>query len=317
MDPILNEQSSRLVLFPIADEQIWKTYKTQVDCFWRAEEIDLSKDRFDQLTDNEKYFISHILAFFAAADGVVLENLAARFLHDVQLPEARSFYGFQLMMEGIHAEVYSILIDTYIRDTAEKNKLLNGINEFPCIKLKNDWALKWVGDESSFATRLVAFACVEGILFSGSFAAIFWVKKRGLLPGLCFSNELIARDEALHCEFAVLLYNKLLDSNKISKQRIHEIIKGAVDVEKKFICEALPCRLVGMNSNSMSQYIEFVADRLSTQLGCGKIYDAQNPFDFMELISCEQKTNFFEAAVSSYALAEKSRDGAFDFDAKF
>lgn len=317
-DPILQESNDRLVLFPIQSHDIWAMYKKQVDCFWRAEEVDFRGDRFDELTDDEKYFISHILAFFAGADGVVLENLAARFLHDVQSAEARAFYGFQIAMENIHAECYSLLIDTYIKNNDEKNKLLNGINEFDCIKQKTEWALKWIDDDSSFATRLIAFACVEGIFFSGAFCAIYWLKKSNRLHGLTFSNELISRDEALHTEFAVLLYKKLLDTNKIEEQRIHEIIKGAVEIEKEFICEALPCRLLGMNSNLMSQYIEFVADRLAVQLGTSKIYGANNPFDFMEMISLEGKTNFFEKRVGEYALATKDRDAsAFDLDGFF
>jgi len=317
-DPILDETKSRLVLFPIHSNDIWSMYKKQVDCFWRAEEIDFRGDRFDQLTEDEKYFISHILAFFAGADGVVLENLASRFLNDVQSAEARAFYGFQIAMENIHSETYSLLIDTYIREDNEKTKLLNGINEFKCIKDKADWAMKWIGDTSSFATRLIAFACVEGIFFSGAFCSIYWLKKSNRLPGLTFSNELIARDEALHTEFAVLLYNKLLDNNKVAEERIHEIIKGAVAIEKEFICEALPCRLMGMNSNLMSQYIEFVADRLAVQLGASKIYGTSNPFDFMENISLEGKTNFFEKRVGEYALATKERDETtFDLDGIF
>jgi len=315
MDPILAESNDRLSIFPIKYDDLWALYKKQVDCFWRAEEIDFRMDNFDQLSRDEQHFISHILAFFAQSDGVVTENLASRFLTEVQVPEARSFYSCQTMMECIHGEVYSLLIDTYIRDSGEKAKLLNGIDNFPCIKAKADWALRWIGDGSSFATRLVAFACVEGIHFSGAFCSIYWLKKRGLLPGLTFSNELVARDEALHTEFAVLLYSKLID--KISQVRIHQIIKEAVAIEKDFVCEALPCRLIGMNADSMSRYIEFCADRLAVQLGCSKIYNSNNPFVFIVLINCEQKTNFFESAVSSYSLAEKSRDGAFDFDAKF
>jgi len=278
-----------------------------VDCFWRPEEIDLSKDldNWQSLNQDEKYFISMILAFFAASDGIVLENLASRFMRDVQLSEARAFYGFQIAMENIHSETYSLLIETYIKDKEEKHKLFNAIENFPCIKKKSDWAQKWIHDNrSSFATRLVAFACVEGIFFSGAFCSIYWLKKRGLMPGLTFSNELISRDEALHCEFAVLLYNKLL--KKIDKARIHEIIKEAVEIETEFICEALPCRLIGMNSDMMTQYIKFVADRLSVQLGYKKIYNVSNPFEFMELISLESKTNFFEKRNDSYALANKN-----------
>lgn len=286
-------------------------YKKQVDCFWRAEEIDLSKDQkdWDTLTPNERHFISMILAFFAASDGIVLENLGMRFMSEVQLAEARAFYGFQIAMENIHSETYSLLIDTYIKNETEKSKLFNALNEYECIRKKGDWALKWINDKrSSFATRLVAFACVEGIFFSGAFCSIFWLKKRGLMPGLTFSNELISRDEALHTEFAVMLYNKL--NKKINKARIYEIIKEAVEIEKEFIIEALPCKLIGMNSKLMGDYIEFVADRLVVQLGYEKIYKTANPFNFMEMISIEGKTNFFEKRISEYALAtkEKSED---------
>ncbi|NDA90460.1 MAG: ribonucleoside-diphosphate reductase, partial [Alphaproteobacteria bacterium] len=305
--------------FPIQDQDIWKMYKKQVDCFWRAEEIDLSKDQthWDALEKDEKYFISMILAFFAASDGIVLENLAARFMNDVQLSEARAFYGFQIAIENIHSETYSLLIESYIKNSEEKTKLFHAIEHFPCIKKKADWAQKWMHDNrSSFATRLVAFACVEGIFFSGAFCSIYWLKKRGLMPGLTFSNELISRDEALHTEFAVLLYNKL--QKKMTKARIHEIIKEAVEIETEFICDALPCRLIGMNSALMTQYIQFVADRLCLQLGYDKIYNVANPFDFMELISLESKTNFFEKRVDSYALAEKTKaDDVFDFAADF
>jgi ribonucleoside-diphosphate reductase subunit M2 len=306
-------------MFPIKDQDIWKMYKKQVDCFWRAEEIDLSKDftHWEALEQDEKYFISMILAFFAASDGIVLENLAARFMNDVQLSEARAFYGFQIAMENIHGETYSLLIESYIKNTEEKHKFFNAIENFPCIKKKSDWAQKWIHDNrSSFATRLVAFACVEGIFFSGAFCSIYWLKKRGLMPGLTFSNELISRDEALHTEFAVLLYNKL--QKKMTKARIHEIIKEAVEIETEFICEALPCRLIGMNSDLMTKYIQFVADRLCLQLGYDKIFNVLNPFDFMELISLESKTNFFEKRVDSYALAEKTMaDDVFEFNADF
>jgi ribonucleoside-diphosphate reductase subunit M2 len=282
-------------------------YKKQIDCFWRAEEIDLSKDltNWESLNADEKHFISMILAFFAASDGIVLENLASRFMSEIQVSEARAFYGFQIAMENVHSETYSLLIETYIKDKEEKSKLFNAIEHFPCIKKKSDWAQKWIHDNrSSFATRLVAFACVEGIFFSGAFCSIYWLKKRGLMPGLTFSNELISRDEALHCEFAILLYSKLL--KKIDKARIHELIKEAVDIETEFICEALPCRLIGMNSEMMSQYIRFVADRLCVQLGYKKIYNVSNPFDFMELISLESKTSFFEKRNDAYALANKT-----------
>ena len=305
---LLQEDDSRYVMFPLQDQDIWKMYKKQVDCFWRAEEIDLSKDmsHWESLTNEEKYFISHILAFFAASDGIVLENLAARFMGEVQLSEARAFYGFQIAMENIHSETYSLLIDTYIKDREEKMTLFKAIDNFPCIKKKADWAIKWIQDKrSSFATRLIAFACIEGIFFSGAFCSIFWLKKRGLMPGLTFSNELISRDEALHTEFAVLLYSKL--NKKVSKSRVMEIIKEAVEIEKEFISEALPCRLIGMNGDLMCQYIEFVADRLSLQLGYDKIFNKSNPFDFMDMISIEGKTNFFEKRVSEYALAEKTK----------
>jgi ribonucleoside-diphosphate reductase subunit M2 len=319
IEPLLAPDDNRFVMFPIQDQDIWKMYKKQVDCFWRAEEIDLSKDQlhWDSLEPSEKYFISMILAFFAASDGIVLENLAARFMNDVQLSEARAFYGFQIAMENIHSESYSLLIESYIKNSEEKHKLFNAIENFPCIKKKSDWAQKWMHDNrSSFATRLVAFACVEGIFFSGAFCSIYWLKKRGLMPGLTFSNELISRDEALHTEFAVLLYNKL--QKKMTKARIHEIIKEAVDIETEFICEALPCRLIGMNSELMTKYIQFVADRLCLQLGYDKIYNVANPFDFMELISLESKTNFFEKRVDSYALAEKTKaDDVFEFTADF
>ena len=282
-------------------------YQKQVDCFWRPEEIDLTKDisHWDTLNEAERYFISRILAFFAASDGIVLENLAIRFMNDVQISEARAFYGFQIAMENIHSHTYSLLIDTYIKNTEEKDRLLNAIDNFPCIKKKSDWAQKWIHDNrSTFATRLVAFACVEGIFFSGAFCSIYWLKKRGLMPGLTFSNELISRDEALHCEFAILLYNKLI--KKMSKSRIHEIIKEAVEIEVEFICEALPCRLIGMNSVLMTQYIQFVADRLCVQLGYDKIFNVKNCFPWMELISLESKTNFFEKSSDAYALANKS-----------
>jgi ribonucleoside-diphosphate reductase subunit M2 len=257
------------------------------------------------------------LAFFAASDGIVLENLASRFMNDVQVSEARAFYGFQIAMENIHSETYSLLIETYIKDKEEKHKLFNAIEHFPCIKKKSDWAQKWINDNrSSFATRLVAFACIEGIFFSGAFCSIYWLKKRGLMPGLTFSNELISRDEALHCEFAVLLYSKLL--KKVDKARIHDIIKEAVDIEVEFICEALPCKLIGMNADLMTQYIKFVADRLAVQLGYKKIYNVENCFPWMELISLESKTNFFEKRVSEYALATVTgKENAFDISDDF
>jgi len=317
-EPLLVPDDNRFVMFPIKHNDIWDMYKKQIDCFWRAEEIDLSKDltNWESLNDDEKHFISMILAFFAASDGIVLENLASRFMSEIQVSEARAFYGFQIAMENIHSETYSLLIETYIKDKDEKSRLFNAIEHFPCIKKKSDWAQKWIHDNrSSFATRLVAFACVEGIFFSGAFCSIYWLKKRGLMPGLTFSNELISRDEALHCEFAILLYSKLL--KKIDKARIHELIKEAVDIEIEFICEALPCRLIGMNSELMTQYIKFVADRLCVQLGYKKIYNVSNPFDFMELISLEGKTNFFERKVGEYSLANKKSEDAFIFSEEF
>jgi len=310
-EPLLKEDQSRFVMFPVQDQTIWKMYKKQVDCFWRPEEIDTAKDNWNSLTKDEQYFIKMILAFFAASDGIVLENLGARFMTEIQLPEARAFYGFQIAMENIHSETYSLLIDTYIKDDSEKDKLFNALAHFPCISKKAEWALKWMNPENHFAKRLVAFACVEGIFFSGAFCSIYWLKKRGLMPGLTFSNELISRDEALHTEFAVYLYNKLI--HKLSKEDLHSIIMDAVSIEKEFINDALPCRLIGMNSGLMNQYIEFVADRLLLQLGTEPVYNVINPFDFMEMISLEQKTNFFESRVSEYALSEKSgKECAFD-----
>ena len=318
-EPLLAPDDNRFVMFPIVHDDIWQMYQKQVDCFWRPEEIDLSKDltHWDALQKDEQFFISMILAFFAASDGIVLENLAQRFMSDVQVSEARAFYGFQIAMENIHSHTYSNLIDTYIQNKEEKMQLFNAIQYFPCIKKKSDWAQKWIHDNrSSFATRLVAFACVEGIFFSGAFCSIFWLKKRGLMPGLTFSNELISRDEALHCEFAILLYSKLL--KKLDKSRIHDIIKEAVEIETEFICQALPCRLIGMNSELMTQYIQFVADRLCVQLGYKKIYNVGNPFDWMELISLESKTSFFERRVSDYALANKANaTDAFEFTSDF
>lgn len=315
---LLTPDDNRFVMFPIRFEDIWEMYKKQVDCFWRPEEVDLSKDlgHWDSLNDNEKYFISMILAFFAASDGIVLENLASRFMNDIQISEARAFYGFQIAMENIHSHTYSLLIDSYIKDKEQKDKLFNAIQHFPCIKKKSDWAQKWIHDNrSSFATRLIAFACVEGIFFSGAFCSVFWLKKRGLMPGLTFSNELISRDEALHCEFAILLYSKL--QKKTEKNRVYEIIKEAVDIEIEFICEALPCKLIGMNSDLMTQYIKFVADRLVVQLGYKKIYNVSNPFQWMELISLEGKTNFFERKVSEYSLANKQTTDAFNITDDF
>jgi ribonucleoside-diphosphate reductase subunit M2 len=295
-------------MFPIQHNDIWQMYEKQVDCFWRPQEIDLSQDvkHWDSLNVDEQFFISMILAFFAASDGIVLENLATRFMSDIQLSEARAFYGFQIAMENIHSHTYSLLIETYIKDSEKKDTLFRAIENYPCIKKKAEWAKKWIHDNrSSFASRLVAFACVEGIFFSGAFCSIFWLKKRGLMPGLTFSNELISRDEALHTEFAILLYSKMI--KKLNKARIHEIIKEAVDIEIEFICDALPCRLIGMNSDLMSQYIKFVADRLCVQLGYDKIYNVLNPFSWMELISLEGKTNMFEKKIAEYSLANKTK----------
>lgn len=318
-EPLLTPDDKRFVMFPIVHDDIWKMYLKQVDCFWRPEEMDLSKDLndWDKLNYDEKYFISMILAFFAASDGIVLENLAARFMNEIQISEARAFYGFQIAMENIHGHTYSLLIDTYIKDKEEKHKYFNAIQCYPCIKKKADWAQKWINDKTSgFETRLIAFACIEGIFFSGAFCSIFWLKKRGLMPGLTFSNELISRDEALHCEFAVLLYDKL--QTKMQIERFNELVREAVAIETEFICDALPCRLIGMNSQMMTQYIQFVADRLCLQLGYNKIYNVSNPFNWMELISVESKTNFFERTVSEYALATKSgQESAFEFTEDF
>ena len=319
VEPLLKPDDSRYVLFPIKDNDVWQMYKKSIDSFWVVQEVDLSKDLgdWDKLTTDEQNFIKMILAFFAASDGLVLENLASRFMNDVQLAEARAFYGFQIAIENIHSEMYSTLIDTYIRDGNEKEKLFKALENYPCIAKKANWAKKWINDNrSSFASRLVAFACIEGIFFSSAFSSIYWIKKRGLLPGLTFSNELISRDEALHTEFAILLYSKL--QKKLNKKRIYEIVQEAVEIEKEFITEAIPCRMIGMNAKLMSQYIEFVADRLCLQLGYDKIYNSTNPFDFMELISVETKVNFFERTNSEYALANKTVDAdVFEFNADF
>ncbi|KAM7223631.1 Ribonucleotide reductase, small chain domain containing protein [Rhypophila decipiens] len=304
-EPLLQENPQRFVLFPIKYHEIWQMYKKAEASFWTAEEIDLSKDLHDwnnKLNDDEKFFISHILAFFAASDGIVNENLVERFSGEVQIPEARCFYGFQIMMENIHSETYSLLIDTYIKETAQRTHLFNAIDTIPAIRKKADWALKWIADkESTFAQRLVAFAAVEGIFFSGAFASIFWLKKRGLMPGLTFSNELISRDEGLHTDFACLLFCHL--NNRPSKQLVEDIITDAVKIEQEFLTEALPCALLGMNSTLMKQYIEFVADRLLVALGNEKVYRVTNPFDFMENISLGGKTNFFEKRVGEYQKA--------------
>jgi ribonucleoside-diphosphate reductase beta chain len=302
MEPILKENPNRFVLFPIQHDEVWQMYKQAEASFWTAEEIDLSQDLKDweNLNDGERHFISHVLAFFAASDGIVNENLAVNFMQEVQLPEARCFYGFQIMMENIHSETYSLLIDTYIKKQSEKDHLFNALETVPCVKKKGEWALKWINSEE-FVERLVAFAAVEGIFFSGSFCSIFWMKKRGLMPGLTFSNELISRDEGLHCDFACLLYSML--ENKLSEERIHAIIKDAVAIEQEFVTDALPVDLIGMNAKLMSQYIEFVADRLLIALGYSKVYNATNPFDFMEMISLQGKTNFFEKRVGEYQKA--------------
>lgn len=302
-EPILKENKSRFVLFPIQHDDIWEYYKKAEASFWTAEEIDLSQDLKDweNLNDGERHFISHILAFFAASDGIVNENLAENFVAEVQYTEAKFFYGFQIAIENIHSETYSLLIDTYIKDNKEKSRLFNAIDTMPFVKKKADWALRWI-DEGSFAERLIAFAAVEGIFFSGSFCSIFWMKKRGLMPGLSFSNELISRDEGLHCDFACLLYNNHL-VNKLDPQLITGIITDAVEIEKEFVTEALPVKLIGMNAELMCEYIEFVADRLLMEVGCDKVYNAANPFDFMELISLQGKTNFFEKRVGEYKKA--------------
>ncbi len=304
VEPILEPNNNRFVLFPIQHDDIWSFYKRAEASFWTAEEIDLSPDLVDwetKLTEDEKHFIKHILAFFAASDGIVNENLAENFVAEVQYTEAKFFYGFQIAIENIHSETYSLLIDTYIQDNADKNHLFNAIDTLDCVKKKADWALRWI-DKGSFAERLVAFAAVEGIFFSGSFCSIFWLKKRGLMPGLSFSNELISRDEGLHCDFACLLYNNHLN-NKLSKDKVKEIIMDAVAIEKEFVTDAIPVRLIGMNSDLMGQYIEFVADRLLMELGNEKVYNATNPFDFMDMISIEGKTNFFEKRVAEYQKA--------------
>lgn len=302
-EPILKENKGRFVLFPIEHDDIWEYYKKAEASFWTAEEIDLSQDIKDwaNLTDGERHFISHVLAFFAASDGIVNENLAENFVSEVQYTEAKFFYGFQIAIENIHSETYSLLIDTYIKDNKEKDTLFNAIDTLPFVKKKADWALRWI-DEGSFAERLIAFAAVEGIFFSGSFCSIFWLKKRGLMPGLSFSNELISRDEGLHCDFACLLYNNHV-VNKLDPAVITKIIVDAVDMEKEFVTEALPVGLIGMNSELMCQYIEFVADRLLMEVGCLKQYNVENPFDFMELISLQGKTNFFEKRVGEYKKA--------------
>ncbi|SNY95196.1 ribonucleotide-diphosphate reductase subunit beta [Flagellimonas pacifica] len=303
-EPILQENKDRFVIFPIQHHDLWDWYKKQEACIWTAEEIDLHQDLTDwndKLNDDERYFIKHILAFFAASDGIVNENLAENFVNEVQYSEAKFFYGFQIMMENIHSETYSLLIDTYVKDEKEKGILFKAIENFSAIKKKADWALKWI-ESPSFAERLIAFAAVEGIFFSGAFCSIFWLKKRGLMPGLTFSNELISRDEGMHCDFAVHLHNNHL-INKVSKERITAIIVDALNIEREFITESLPVSLIGMNSKLMTQYLEFVTDRLLVELQCEKVYNATNPFDFMDMISLQGKTNFFEKRVSEYQKA--------------
>ena len=312
---LLQENKDRFVLFPIKYDKIWSMYKQAENSFWTAEEVDLSVDLkdWDRLNDGERHFISHVLAFFAASDGIVNENLAVNMMSEVQLPEARCFYGFQIMMENIHSEMYSLLIDTYIKDPAEKHRLFNAIDTVPCVKKKADWALKYINN-GSFVHRLIAFAAVEGIFFSGSFCSIFWLKKRGLMPGLSTSNEFISRDEGLHCDFACLLYGML--KHKLTEAEVTAIITDAVSIEKEFVTDALPVKLIGMNSDLMCNYIEFVADRLLNSLNCPKVYNRENPFDFMETISLEGKTNFFEKRVSEYKKAGVGVDPA-DQELKF
>ena len=320
-EPILKENPNRFVLFPIQHSDIWEMYKKQEASIWTAEELDLSPDLVDwdsKLNDDERFFIKHVLAFFAASDGIVNENLAENFLSEVQYTEAKFFYGFQVMMENIHSETYSLLIDTYIKDTKEKNYLFNAIETFEPVKKKAEWAMRWI-DNGSYAERLVSFAAVEGIFFSGSFCSIFWLKKRGLMPGLTFSNELISRDEGLHCDFACMLYNNHL-VNKLPKEEVQKIISDAVEIEKEFVTESLPVRLIGMNSDLMSQYIEFVADRLLTELGNEKIYNTSNPFDFMDMINLQGKTNFFEKRVGEYQKAgvlNNENNTTFSLDSDF
>jgi ribonucleoside-diphosphate reductase beta chain len=322
-EPILEENKDRFVVFPIKHQDLWEWYKKQEASFWTAEEIDLHQDISDwenKLSGDEKYFIKHILAFFAASDGIVNENLAENFVNEVQYTEAKFFYGFQIMMENIHSETYSLLIDTYVNDEEEKGVLFKAIENFPAIKKKADWALKWI-DSPSFAERLIAFAAVEGIFFSGAFCSIYWLKKRGLMPGLTFSNELISRDEGLHCDYAVHLHNNHL-VNKVSKERIKEIIIDALNIEREFITESLPVSLIGMNSTLMTQYLEFVTDRLLEELDCEKEYNTTNPFDFMDMINLQGKTNFFEKRVGEYQKAgvmnkDKEKDNKISFDADF
>ena len=319
MEVLLQENKERFVLFPIKYPKIWEMYKKAEASFWTAEEVDLSQDQkdWDKLNDGERYFITNVLAFFAASDGIVNENLAVNFMSEVQLPEARCFYGFQIMMENIHSETYSLLIDTYIKDAQEKARLFNALETVDCVKKKAQWAIRWI-ENGSFAERLIAFAAVEGIFFSGSFCSIFWLKKRGLMPGLSFSNELISRDEGLHCDFACLLYSML--ESKLTVANVNEMITDAVKIEQEFVVSSLPVDLIGMNSKLMCQYIEFVADRLLVELGCQRIYNVSNPFDFMEMISLQGKTNFFEKRVAEYQKAGvmgKSEENVFKLDEDF
>ncbi|EFN58787.1 hypothetical protein CHLNCDRAFT_34102 [Chlorella variabilis] len=302
-EPLLASNDDRFVMFPIKYRDIWEMYKKAEASFWTAEEVDLGSDvkDWERLSDDERHFVSHVLAFFAASDGIVNENLGARFMQEVQVPEARAFYGFQIAMENIHSEMYSLLLEAYIKDPKEKDKLFHAIDTVPVVRKKAHWALKWINGSDLFSERLIAFACVEGIFFSGSFCSIFWLKKRGLMPGLTFSNELISRDEGLHTDFACLLYRHI--HNRLSEERVAEIVTQAVEIEKEFICDALPVDLIGMNSRLMGQYIEFVADRLLVALGNPKVYNVSNPFDWMELISLQGKTNFFEKRVGDYQKA--------------
>lgn len=322
MEPLLKENPQRFVLFPIKYHDIWDLYKKSCASIWFVEEVDLNQDLKDweKLDENEKYFINNVLAFFAGSDGIVLENLAERFMAEVQIPELRALYGFQIMIENVHSEMYSLLIDTYVKDLKEKTKLFQAIDTIPCVAKKANWALKWIGDkESPFALRLIAFAIVEGIFFSGSFCSIFWLKSRGLMPGLCFSNELISRDERMHTDTAVMLYNNYI-VNKISQEKVHQMFQEAVNIEIEFITKSIPCNLIGMNQILMKQYIQFVGDFLLTQLKFDKIWKVKNPFSFMEMISLEGKTNFFEKKVSEYSksgIAVKKEDMVFDLDTDF
>lgn len=314
VEELLTETKNRFVIYPIKYDKIWKMFKTAESSFWTAEEIDLSKDidDWDKLSDNERYFIKHILAFFAASDGIVNENLALRFYNEVKIAEARAFYGFQVAIENIHSELYSLMIDTFIKSNDEKDNLFNAMDTIPCIKKKAEWALKWIEDkDTTFAKRLIAFAVVEGIFFSGAFCSIFWLKERGLMPGLCTSNEFISRDEGLHCEFATLLYSMI--KNRLSEEEVSNLIREAVDIEIEFITDAIPCNLLGMNAELMKEYIKFVADRLIVQLGYEKLYNTRNPFPFMDRINLEHKTNFFENRESNYSKANVGQKNVHEF----